>query len=122
MVSIVPLDKIGADERGSTYTFDNDRTGQFIVALRKAGSQSGGNYHTGVHPYKNPEKLVIMQGDCKLYWANLAGTEAGIIMVAGPAQIIIPANVWHKLVGVTDFVMLELNGLDAGVGDTLVVS
>ena len=118
MVKIIPLSKIGSDDRGATFVFDNDRTGQLIVAQRKAGSISGGNYHTGKHPYKVPEKLVIMQGNCTLNWKDINGDGEGSETVVGPAQIIIPPNIWHELIGETDFVMLELNGLDAGQGDT----
>jgi len=38
MVKVIPIQQIGADERGTTHVFDTDRTGQFIIAYRKAGS------------------------------------------------------------------------------------
>ena len=41
MVRVTTLDLIGEDERGATHYFDMDRSGQFIVAYRKAGSVSG---------------------------------------------------------------------------------
>ena len=41
MVEIIPLKKIGEDERGATFIFDTDRTGEFIFSFRKAGSASG---------------------------------------------------------------------------------
>jgi len=118
MVKITPLQQIGSDDRGGTFVFDNERTGQLIVAQRKAGSISGGNYHTGKHPYKVPEILVIMQGNCTLRWKDIHSENHGTETVIGPAQIVIPPNIWHELKGETDFVMLEMNGLDAGQGDT----
>ena len=118
MVKITPLDKIGSDARRATFVFDTERTGQFMVAHRKAGSISGNHYHVGKHPYKLPEKLIMMSGTATIDWKDLTSGATGIVTVIGPAEIIIPANVWHRVVAVTDFVMLELNGMDAGVGDT----
>jgi len=118
MVKVIPLQQIGMDARGGTYVFDNERTGELIVAHRKAGSISGGNYHMGKHPYKNPEILVIMHGDCSLKWHHVHNGSSGVEAIVGPAQIIIYPDVWHKLTGITDFVMLELNGREAGTGDT----
>ena len=40
-VTIVPIQKIGEDQRGSTHIFDTDRTGEFIIAYRNKGSLSG---------------------------------------------------------------------------------
>ena len=37
MIKVEAIHQIGEDERGSTYTFDMDRTGEFIVGFRKAG-------------------------------------------------------------------------------------
>ena len=119
MVKIVPLSKIGSDERGATFVFDTERTGQFIVAHRKAGSINGNHYHTGKHPCKVPEKLIMMSGTVTLDWKDMNSDASGTETIVGPAEIWIEPNVWHKVTAVTDFVMLELNGMDAGVGDTL---
>ncbi|MES2777973.1 MAG: hypothetical protein V4722_27585 [Bacteroidota bacterium] len=118
MVKVIPLTKIGSDERGATFVFDTERTGQFMVAHRKAGSVSGNHYHAGKHVSKNPEKLIMMSGTAILDWKDLASGEAGSETVVGPAEMWISPNVWHKVTAVNDFVMLELNGMDAGVGDT----
>ena len=57
MVVIVPLTKIGEDERGTTHIFETDRSGEFIFSFRKSGSLSGRHYHKGLSPNKNPEKI-----------------------------------------------------------------
>jgi len=119
MVKVTPLIKIGSDERGATFVFDTERTGQFMVAHRKAGSVSGNHYHTAKHPSKQPEKLIMMSGTATLDWRDLASGATGTETLIGPAEVWIAPNVWHKVTAVTDFVMLELNGMDAGVGDTL---
>jgi len=124
MITITPIEQVGEDERGATFVFDNDRHGQFIVAHRKAGSASGRHYHKGVSPNKNPEKLILMQGTIEVNWRNIEGAlregaqETGSITGSGPALVVIPAGVWHEVMAVTDFVMLELNALADGQGDT----
>lgn len=118
MVEVIALDKIGENDRGATFVYDNERTGQFIVANRKAGSANGRHYHKGVHPYKQPEKLVLMSGEAIVNWRSVESNEMGSINVKAPAMMIIPAMIWHEVIAITDFLMLELNGLDAGKGDT----
>lgn len=117
-VQIKKLDKIGEDERGATYVFEQFRTGQFMVAERRAGSVSGNHYHTGKHPYKRPEQLVLMKGRILLHWRSLDGSEKGSIDVEAPSTIHIAENIWHQVLAVEDFVMLELNGTEAGIDDT----
>jgi dTDP-4-dehydrorhamnose 3,5-epimerase-like enzyme len=125
MIKIEPLQKIGADERGATFVFDNERTGEFIVASRKAGSVSGRQYHKGNSAHKNPELLVLMTGKAMLNWKTLKETAGNIEILAegselvqAPALVTIPAMVWHELVGVEDFVMMEMNSLADGNNDT----
>lgn len=118
MITITPLDKVGEDDRGATFIFDNARTGQLIVAHRKAGSVSGRHYHKGTSPYKNPEKILLMRGEATLNWKFVLGSESGSEHVVGPSMIDIAPNVWHEVVALTDFVMLELNSLEDGNRDT----
>jgi dTDP-4-dehydrorhamnose 3,5-epimerase-like enzyme len=119
MVTITPLQQIGLDERGGTYVFDTDgRHGQFMVTERKAGTVSGRHYHEGVSPNKNPEVLILTAGDIQLNWRNIKGEEQGSISVSAPAQIVVPAWVWHEVIALTDMVMLELNAAADGRGDT----
>lgn len=40
------LSRIREDERGLTFHIKNGRSGNFILAYRKAGSSSGRHYHT----------------------------------------------------------------------------
>jgi quercetin dioxygenase-like cupin family protein len=118
MITITPLELAGQDERGGTYVFDTDRSGQLIVAHRKAGSASGRHYHKGVSANKNPEKLILMKGEVEVNWKNMLGEQQGSARATGPALIVIPANLWHEVIALTDFVMLELNALKDGHGDT----
>jgi hypothetical protein len=119
MIAVKPLHQQGKDERGATYIFDNDRTGQFIIAYRKAGSVSGREYHVGKTAYKNPEKLVLMQGKALFNWKNLENNESGNEQVNAPVEITIPAMIWHEMVAVTDVILLELNSIADCAVDTI---
>jgi dTDP-4-dehydrorhamnose 3,5-epimerase-like enzyme len=118
MIEILPLSKIGEDERGATHYFDTDRTGQFIVAYRKEGSASGKHYHKGVATNKNPEIIIIMQGTATINWYDVRGTNKGTEIVAAPVMIKIQPWAWHEVVANTDIVVFELNALADGKDDT----
>ena len=118
MVVIVPLTKIGEDERGTTHIFETDRSGEFIFSFRKAGSLSGRHYHKGLSPNKNPEKIILVKGEGTLNWHNVSGNEKGSEKIIGPSQVNIYPGVWHELVADTDIVVFEMNALADGQGDT----
>lgn len=118
MVEIIPIEKIGEDERGSTHIFDTDRTGQFIISYRKAGSLSGRHYHKGRSPYKHPEKIILMKGEATVNWLDVQGNEKGSIKVSAPSMVVIQPWIWHEVVADTDIIVFELNALADGQGDT----
>ena len=122
MISVIPVAKAGEDERGSTHFFENDRTGQFIVAYRKKGSASGRHYHKGLSENKNPEKIILMQGEITLNWFNVQGEEKGIEKISAPALIVIEPYAWHEVIAETDIMILELNSFEDGNMDTFRVS
>lgn len=118
MIKVEPIHQIGEDERGSTYTFNMDRTGEFIVGFRKAGSSSGKHYHKGRSPYKCPEKFMIMQGEATVYWRNVKGEESGREKITGPAIVYFEPWIWHDIIADTNIVFYELNSLADGRDDT----
>ena len=118
MIEIIPLPKIGEDERGATHYFDTDRTGQFIVAYRKAGSASGKHYHKGLAPHKNPEIIIIMQGSAILNWYDVRGTAKGTEKLEAPVMIKIHPWAWHEVIAETNIVVFELNALTDAKDDT----
>jgi dTDP-4-dehydrorhamnose 3,5-epimerase-like enzyme len=119
MVEVIQVDKIGEDERGATHYFDTDRTGQFIIAYRKTGSISGRHYHKGTAPTKNPEQLILMQGEATVNWFDVRLEEIkGVVKVKAPAKITIKPWAWHEVIADTDIVMFELNGLEDAKDDT----
>ena len=118
MVEIIPVSKIAEDERGATHYFDTDRTGQFIIAYRKAGSASGRHYHKGTAKNKNPEQVIIMSGEATVNWFDVRGTDNGSCKVTAPAMVIVQPWAWHEVIADTDIVVFELNALEDGKDDT----
>ncbi len=115
---IIAIEKIGEDDRGATHFFNTDRTGEFIIAYRKAGSSSGRHYHKGLSPKKNPEKIIIMQGEATLNWLDMRDGMKGAEKVVAPAMITIEPWIWHEVVSETNLIVFELNALADGQGDT----
>ena len=118
MITITQLNKIGEDERGATHYFNTERTGEFIVAYRKAGSISGRHYHKGIAKQKNPEKIIIMEGIASLNWFEVNGTRKGVEKLNAPALVEIEPWAWHEVIAETDMIVLELNGLNDAKDDT----
>jgi hypothetical protein len=118
MVRVIPLNKIGEDERGPTHYFSTDRTGEFIVAYRKAGSGSGDHYHKGLSPKKNPEQIIILNGTALLNWKDVRSNKNGIEHILAPAMVEIDPWAWHQVVALTDITVFELNGLEDAKEDT----
>ena len=118
MVRVIPLDKIGEDERGATHYFGTNRTGQFIVAYRKAGSGSGDHYHKGISAKKNPEQIIIMSGSAFLNWKDVRSDKKGKEHIVAPALIEIDPWAWHQVEAITDIIVFELNGLEDAKHDT----
>lgn len=121
MITITTLSKIGEDERGATHYFNTNRTGEFIVAYRKAGSVSGKHYHKGIASKKNPEKIIIMQGQAHLNWFEVNGNRSGVEKIIAPAMVEIAPWAWHEVVADTDIIVFELNGLEDAKEDTFKV-
>lgn len=119
MVTVTQVDKIGEDARGATHYFTTDRTGEFIIAYRKAGSASGRHYHKGTAVQKNPEQLVLMSGSCTINWFDVRDElVSGSCKAEAPARIVIQPWAWHEVIADTDMVMFELNSLESGKEDT----
>jgi hypothetical protein len=112
------IDVKAVDERGALHYFSTDRTGEFLLIYRNAGSISGQHYHKGISAGKNPEDMLLVQGKAKLHWKDLVTTEEKTIELTAPIRVKIPANIWHELTAVTDIVFIELNSLSDGSEDT----
>jgi hypothetical protein len=118
MIEIIPIAKIAEDERGATHYFDTDRTGQFIIGYRKAGSISARHYHKGTAKGKNPEQVIIMSGEATVNWFDINGDAKGSDKLVAPAMLIVYPFTWHEVIADTDIVMFELNALVDGKEDS----
>jgi hypothetical protein len=117
-VTIVPISLKAADERGALHYFSTDRTGEFLLVYRNAGSVSGQHYHKGISAGKNPEDMLLVQGSAKLHWKDLKTDKEETIELIAPVRVLIQANIWHELTAITDIVFVELNSLADGSEDT----
>jgi hypothetical protein len=111
-VQVSPLSLINEDERGFTFRIANDRSGDFILAYRKAGSSSGRHYHTGKSPHKDPEILYLLSGEVVIRWRRIEDTAVREVKVTAPARIEIAVNIWHELVPLADCSFWEMNSLE----------
>ncbi len=117
-VSINPIDLKAADARGALHYFNTNRTGEFLLVYRNAGSVSGQHYHKGISAGKNPEDMLLVQGSASLHWKDLTTNVEETITLVAPTRVFIQANVWHELTAITDIVFIELNSLADGSEDT----
>ena len=117
-VQIHPIDIKAVDERGALHYFSTDRTGEFLLVYRNAGTISGQHYHKGNSVGKNPEDMLLVQGKANLHWKDLNTNEENTVELMAPTRVLIPANTWHELIAITDIVFIELNSLSDGSEDT----
>jgi hypothetical protein len=110
---------IGKDERGSTFAVANDRSGDYILAYRRAGSSSGRHYHTGKCPRKDPEILYLLSGEALLRYRGMGETEILETRVTAPARVEIDILTWHELIAVTVVSFWELNSLEDVKADSV---
>lgn len=119
MVEVTPVPKIAEDERGATHYFDTDRTDQFVVGYRKAGTHNAKHYHKGDAKNKNPEIIIVMQGEITIHWFDVRNKEIkGTCRAIAPAMVTVQAWAWHEVIADTDIIVLELNALADGRDDT----
>ena len=117
-VSVSKIDVKAIDDRGALHHFSTDRTGEFLLVYRKAGTISGQHYHKGKSPGKNPEEMLLVQGSITMNWKNLETNVSDTITIEAPSRVIIEANVWHEVKALTDIIFIELNSLVDGSEDT----
>jgi hypothetical protein len=117
-VTISPINLKASDERGALHYFSTDRTGEFLLVYRNAGSISGQHFHKGVSAGKNPEDMLLVQGSATLHCKDLETNKEETIELEAPVRVLIQANVWHELIAITDIVFVELNSLVEGSEDT----
>ncbi|ASZ13518.1 hypothetical protein KTO58_06595 [Chitinophaga pendula] len=119
MITVTPLQLLGQDDRGSNFSWLTDRTGEFLLCYRHAGSSSGQHYHTGASANKNPEVMYLLNGQATLHWCTLNDITIHTVIATAPARIEVPANIWHQLIAVTDCTFIELNTVEDVRNDSI---
>ncbi len=117
-VQVSPIQIKALDERGALHYFKTDRSGEFLLVYRNAGTISGQHYHTGKSMNKNPEDMLLVQGSIQLHWKDLKTEQEETLDVIAPSRVLIPAGIWHEVKALTDIVFIELNSLEDGSEDT----
>ena len=119
MVEVSDVPKIAEDERGATHYFDTDRSGQFVMGYRKAGTLNARHYHKELSQNKNPEILILLKGEITINWFDTRNQEIkGTCKAQSPAMVTIHAWAWHEVIADTDIIFLELNSLEDGRKDS----
>ena len=119
MIKIEKLEKILEDNRGVSVVVPNERTGNFILAYRKANTSSGRHYHTGKSKYKDPEIIYLLSGKVEMRWYRLDDKIMHKETVEAPARIEVPINIWHELWALTDCSFWEMNSIEDVRGDSI---
>lgn len=117
-IQVSAIDVKALDERGALHYFSTDRSGEFLLVYRNAGTISGQHYHNGLHKGKNPEEMLLVHGEIILNWRDIQTEEIGTLNIKAPSRVIIPAKIWHEVKAITDIVFIELNSLKDGSEDT----
>jgi dTDP-4-dehydrorhamnose 3,5-epimerase-like enzyme len=117
-IQVSTIDVKAIDERGALHYFSTDRTGEFLLVYRNAGTISGQHYHNGIFKGKNPEEMLLVQGEITLNWKDIQTQAIGTLNIKSPSRVIIPAKIWHEVKAITDIVFIELNSLKDGSEDT----
>ena len=92
-VQVQPINIKAVDERGALHFFSTDRTGEFLLVYRNAGTISGQHYHKGISKGKNPEDMLLVQGKENLHWKDLITNEEKTIELIATTRVQIAANI-----------------------------
>ncbi|MEK6926054.1 MAG: hypothetical protein AABW50_02130 [Nanoarchaeota archaeon] len=107
-IEINKINPVGEDPRGPTYEWCKGIPGiQLTVCKRHKGVVSGNHYHKGDDPSKNPERLLLVNGNFKLIARNdMAEKHLEAIINEGDELIIHP-GILHSFEALTDITFLE---------------
>lgn len=118
-VRVTPLKELINDERGDVFGFATRPATDFLLIRRKKATISGEHYHEGKVSEKNPETLILLEGEIELYTKDLKTGEETRQMVSEPSMIEMFPNVWHEVKALTDIIFIELNSLEQHKKDTI---
>jgi len=118
-VEIIELELVKKQERGSIFQFENRDSSKLILVKRKKGTVSGAHYHTGKSPMKDPETVVFLDGEFELILKNVKTKEESKQTYNRPIMFKLAPFIYHKIVALTDIVLLDMNSIDDDKDDTI---
>ena len=110
-IKVTPLDLVGKDERGTTYTYGFKDRQNFVFITRKAGTVSGNTYHEGKFTGTNPKTFVILTGQLDFSYRQIDDERHTVIRILEPSIIEVAPRVVHAVKAITDITILECNSL-----------
>jgi len=110
-IVIRPLDLLGKNNKGETFSFSIRDTENFIYIHRKSGSLSGNTYHTGKSKFTNPKLFVLLSGKIIFRYRHIEDSKHEEVEITEPSVIEVFPQVTHSVEAVDDIFMLECNSI-----------
>ena len=111
-VEIIDLELVKDDERGSIFQFPNRDSEKLLLIKRKKWSISGRHYHTWTNKMKDPETLIIIDGELEMILKNMKTGEEFKQIYTRPTMFKIAPFIYHEIRAITDIIMLDMNAID----------
>ena len=108
-VEIIKLDILKNDSKGTMFEFYNRDNSKILLIKRKAGTISGGHYHTGKNKFKNPETIILIDGKFEILLRNIKTLEEFNQNYDYPVMIKIAPYIYHKIINLTDTIIIDMN-------------
>lgn len=110
-IEIIELNLIADNEKGKTFEFPNRNAEKLLLIKRKKGTISGGHYHTGKNPMKDPETILIIDGEMEMTFRNVKTGEEIIEIYNRPIIFKISPYIYHKIKALTDVIFMDMNSI-----------
>ena len=119
LIKVTPLQAFGKNDTGETHRLENSAGEEMLLAYRKKGSKSGNHYHLGKEARKDPEILILLNGEAHIGLEHIDHGQTQEVKVKAPCKIAFPPKVIHTIYAIDDIIFLELNSLEEHKRDTL---
>ena len=119
-ISITPMNEIGRDNRGETFTYETRSNSMHIFLSRKKGTISGNTYHTGKSANTSPKMFVLLSGEIILSYRHINSNFHNSVKVEKPSVITVEPYVTHSVEAVTEILMIECNSIEDIQGDRVI--
>jgi len=111
-VKIINLELVKDDDRGSIFQFQNRDSSKLLLVKRNKGTISGGHYHTGKNKMKDPETVIILDGNFEIFLKDTKTQEEFKKTYKTPIMFKIDPYIFHEIRAITDIVLLDMNSID----------